>query len=305
MRRIGAKWGRPVINWGLIATTAISAALIRVLPETSTIWLVVLYGSVLAQIGKDFWKDRKDKRRIQSEDFFKKYTAQVGDVVAIMGDIDDYSEEQARLAQCQTLKTICALVAVYYKNDSDKLREKFNASLMLPEPGADWIEEKNGHFGFREAVHFFDANRNARSCATILHLTCWARQPSDWAEFALAVDCDEDYLLPGAPRAFAQKQLQVISDTLSITELNQGMSKQAETAKRELRNYFERSEKEFRSFFSLPLVSDGSGVGVLNVQSREIDILGVDEEHKEDLELCLRPFCAVLCALIEREKRHL
>jgi len=299
-RRFSKKIGRPLLNWGLIGAVAILGALIRFFPQSAWFWSLLLWLSVIAQISKDIWKDRKDKRRIQSDDFFQSYIAHIGDGVAIMQDIDLYNAEQARLAQSQILKTVCALVATYYQeSEREKVKEKFNASLMTAVDCAAWLEPSKEKFN--SSVLFFDTNRSPQACAKILCLTCWAREAQSWPEFALPVDTDPDYLLPGAPHAYATGESQVMTDTLAVAELEKAMPKHAEPAKRQLRNYFEEHEKDFRSFLSLPLCSASKTVGVLNVQSKDVDILGVDNEHREDLELCLRPFCALLAALIVRE----
>lgn len=266
--------------------------------------LLFLLATPIAVYLDKTWSKRREaeakKRRIQQEDFFNDYIAHIGDGVAIMQDIDLYSAAQARLAQSQILKTICALVATYYQeSEHEKVREKFNASLMLADDCAAWLEPSKDKF--KDAIRFFDANRSLQACSKILCLTCWAREPQNWPSFALPVDTDSDYLLPGAPRAYHTGELQVIADTLAVDEREKVMPKHAEAAKRQLRNYFEEHEKDFRSFFSLPLCSDKTTVGVLNVQSKDVDILGIDNEHRDDLELCLRPFCALLAALILRE----
>ena len=292
------KVGRPIIHWGYLVSPIVLGALLKMAPDTNWWWLCVVGAWTFAQIAREYWKENADKRRIQSDDFFDSYIEHLGEAMAIRGDVDSYTTSAVRLVQAQVLKTICAVVATYHH--SEKSRDKFNASVMVPEACEIWIDDKTGNF--KEAVHFFDVGRRPQACLSVLYLVCWAREPEMWKEFALPVDCDSDYLLPGAPRAFHNKQLQVLADTLDDKELDKQMPKHATEAKRQLRNYFETHEKNFRSFFSLPLLVNENVVGVLNVQSQETDILGINNEHGADLELCLRPFCALLAALIVREQ---
>lgn len=289
------------LKWILIAPPAILAGLVQIVSQKNHWWPWVLWAGALAQIAKDMWSENKGKRRIESGDFFKAYIAHTIDLMALTPDVSTFSPQASRLVQSNVLQTICALVATYHQEkDNGKVRAKFNASVMVVEGCDAWIETQDGNLQFKSSVRFWDVNRGLQACDNVLHLTCWAEEPENWQPFVLPIDKDDDYLLPGAPRACAEKQMQIVSDTDELW--NNDVAKHAITVKRELRDYCESNEQSLRSFFCLPLESEGRIIGILNVQSKSRDILGIDKEHSDDLELCLRPFCALLVSLLERER---
>lgn len=293
---------KPYFNWIITALPAIFAAILRLEPQTAAFWSSLVIAASGAQVVKDFWKEGKDQRRIQSPDFFGDYIQLLSEGVSVIQDINEYSVEAVQFMEKQTLQTICDMVALYYKEHKEtKFKDKFNANIMIPVSCQYFQELKNGQQCWKTSVMFFDPNRNVGACSQVLYLTDWAQTPPNWQEFVLPIDDDDDYLLMGAPRAYAKDEMQVCSDTLASEHWGREMSKHATKARQELRNYFQDNETTLRSFFSLPLHAGDEIVGILNVQSKELDILGVDAEHRDDLEMCLRPFCSLLAALIVRE----
>ncbi len=322
----------PAVSAAILSYAApLGAALTKVyLPELAEPQALLLFATPFAVYLEKTWSKRREteakdreseakKRRIQQDDFwneyiahisdvvanrvgedFKNYLDTVGEAVALRGSASSYTREEARKAQKLTLRNICAAVAIYYKEGDDERKQKFNASLMLPEDYELWLTAPGGKF--KEAVRFFDPRRDVDACTKMLHLTCWAREPQGWKPFVLAVDGDADYVLPGAPRAYATRKLQVVADTKAVDVMEKEMIEHAKIAKRQLRNYFEENEDRFRSFFSVPLILNERIVGILNVQSKETHILGANNEHQKDLELSLLPFCALLVSLITREE---
>ncbi len=298
------KWkkARPFVHYGILAAPFVVSGLVAFSPKTSSAWPYLIAGLGITQILKDVWKEIKDKQRIQSPDFFPAYIELLTKGVGLMQDVNQYPDAAVQYIQRETLQNVCDMVALYYEeHKKTQSKDKFNASIMVSHECADWLELRGGRQQWKESVRFFDANRQVGACTQVLVLTDWAREPNGWAEFVLPVDGDPDYVLPGAPRAFAKDELQVIADTLSPQDLNQEMLKHASAAQQKLRNYFEDNKDEFRSFFSLPLHADNKVVGILNVQSKDVDILGIDNENRDVLEMCLRPFCSLLAALIARE----
>lgn len=291
---------KPYFNWIIIAAPVMFTALVKFQPQ---LWVLFSVAAGATQFGKEVWKERKDIRRVQNPEFFGDYIELLSKSLSVMQDVNAYSVETVQFMEQATLKTVCDMVALYYGElKKPEARNKFNASIMVPRPYEEWIETRDGKQHWKESVKFFDDNRNVEACSHILELTDWAKIPDNWKEFALPVETDEDYLLPGAPRAFAKDEMQVCSDTLAADAWESELTKHSSKAQQGLRNYFEDQKNELRSFFSIPLHADTKIVGVLNVQSSEINILGVDAEHREDLEMCLRPFCSLLAALLVREE---
>lgn len=340
MLRVAVSWGTAAFQ-AIVFTLPPTVALVPRFFETYLkvtkgevppgLWaycVLVFAAAVLTAIDKA-WTQRREaaakmreaaakRRRIEQQDFFKEYISHVTavvsnrvgedfknyldtvrDAVSLRPDAKSYSLEEARKVQKETLKNICAAVAIYYKEGDNEVKQKFNASLMIPQDYKVWLKAPDGKF--KDEVRFFDVRRDVDACATMLVLTCWAREPQGWEPFVLAVDSDPDYVLPGAPLAYTTGKLQAIPDTKDTASIESLMSEHTKAVKRQLRNYFEESEHKFRSFFSIPLILDGRTVGILSVQSKDPHILGVENEHQGDLELSLQPYCALLAELIVRE----
>ena len=99
-------------------------------------------------------------------------------------------------------------------------------------------------------------------------------------------------ILPGAPLALSRSQPVIIDDTNKIdypADIPPSVRKSSKA-------YFEA--QPFRSFASLPVVVHGRGIGVVNVESSNIEVFGSTLAEKELLAVHLLPFCAALGILL-------
>jgi len=101
------------------------------------------------------------------------------------------------------------------------------------------------------------------------------------------------HVLPGAPAALAYSKAVVVDDTRDL-EIAKEIP---EAVRKQIKEYFKL--QEFRSFASLPVVAGGRPVGVLNVESTEIEVFGSTIEQQNAISLRMFPFCAALGILLK------
>lgn len=120
-------------------------------------------------------------------------------------------------------------------------------------------------------------------------------EPADLPELSLPVDAVQKRqgrwtLLPGAPRAFATDDVDSYADTHTLARFCAETGDFLEVTRAELHTYFtEGPGTSVRSFISRPLVSAERRLGVLNLHSDTVNILGPAEGRQQVFQAVLTP----------------
>jgi len=127
-------------------------------------------------------------------------------------------------------------------------------------------------------VQFLGFRRELPSYKYVLDVAAWAEDDPKFPPIAIPVEDPEDkdskdHLLPGAPKAFASGQHQVLSN-LDIVSLPEHAGSEVERKVLEAQAEYFRT-KGIRSMASL-VVGHQHPIGVLNIQSEEADLFGAD-----------------------------
>jgi len=101
--------------------------------------------------------------------------------------------------------------------------------------------------------------------------------------------------LPGAPELYASRSpIEVVQDTLNYI-----YPTDMPTAVRDwAMDYFRRRERHVRSFASMPIHYGQQIVGILNISSSEVNVLGKNKEDERKIEHLLQPLRFVLGVII-------
>lgn len=211
-------------------------------------------------------------------EFITYYTDQTAlSIVALDKYLPELPEEEKKEITGILLRNVVAVVSKY----SEKTL-RINANYMVVIPKASMTPADYAKVKFAETAKLNDY-------PFFLALKEYAVN-SGREEFLLPVEAKtsgwEGRVLPGAPRAFLTNMPDVVDDT---AKLKFGSGIPAGTTK-DLRAYL--AGKEFESFASMAIFSDGRTVGVLNVESNQPFIFGQGEakEHVQDL---LRPYVSL------------
>jgi hypothetical protein len=120
-------------------------------------------------------------------------------------------------------------------------------------------------------------------------------EPADVPDLSLPVDSVQKRqgrwtLLPGGPRAFATDDVDSYADTHTLARFCAETGDFLEVTRAELRTYFiEGPGTSVRSFISRPLVSGERRLGVLNLHSDTVNILGPAEGRQQVFQAVLTP----------------
>jgi hypothetical protein len=101
-------------------------------------------------------------------------------------------------------------------------------------------------------------------------------------------------VLPGAPEAFMKLRYVAIDDTSKInypSELPREIANQ-------MKSYFK--SKAFKSFGAVPVIGNGQPLGVVNVDSTEVEVFGNSEQEQREIATLLSPFCLLLGKIVSR-----
>jgi hypothetical protein len=241
---------------------------------------------------------RQAKELVGDREFIEAYASAVKDSINAAYLAHGMRHEQRIAAQADVLKSIRSIVRKFY---DDKQDLEINACLML----AYSIASAPGDIESR--LRFKEKKRDLRSYSHVLDLVLWAEDRPDLPKaLALPVDdpCDPEArfkVLPGAPYAFAFDRPAVIQDTSDLDSYFNNQGKYIDLAVRqEQMLYF--GAYSFKSFASLPVKREGEKIGVLNVQSNKVNIMGEGNENGKlvtDLLDPLKQALALLCVATE------
>ena len=112
-------------------------------------------------------------------------------------------------------------------------------------------------------------------------------------------------MLPGAPRAFSERLLDIYADTHTLGQWCREKGDFSESVCTQVDNYF-RSQQSVRSFVAVPLMQlrDTRPVAVLNIHRNSEGILrtraGSDPEVLDQFSALLGPFSSTLLLLLAR-----
>ena len=115
-------------------------------------------------------------------------------------------------------------------------------------------------------------------------------------------------VLPGAPRAFSERLLDIYADTHTLGQWCREKGDFSETVCKQVDDYF-RSQQSVRSFVAVPLMQlrDTRPVAVLNIHRNSEGILrtraGSDPEVLDQFSALLGPFSSTLLLLLARLDR--
>lgn len=177
--------------------------------------------------------------------------------------------QQFSVAARTILQGVCGEVRGFYGIQD---RSRVNASLMRA------YRTDNCPADVAKRVQFLGFRRELPSYKYVLDVTAWAEDDPRFPPISIPVedpddDDSKDHLLPGAPKAFALGQHQVLSN-LDIMSLPGHAGSEVERKVLEAQAEYFHS-KGIRSMASL-VVGHQTPVGVLNIQSEEADLFGAD-----------------------------
>jgi hypothetical protein len=239
---------------------------------------------------------KQAKGVVGDREFIEAYARAVKDSINAAYLAHGMNQEQRIAAQKDILKSIRSIVHKFY---DDKQDLEINACLMVAYTIASAPSDIESRLRFKEK------KRELRSYSYVLDLILWAEnKPELPLEFALPVENASDTgdrfkLLPGAPYAFALERAAVISDTSALGDYFNNDGKYVDVAvKEEQMLYFQTYR--FKSFAALPMKREGEMVGVLNVQSNKVNIMGNGNENQKlvtDLLDPLKQALTLLCTV--------
>jgi Ion channel. len=231
------------------------------------------------------------------------YFKALEEVKVAISEVKDWNEERYTQLQKELLKTIATLVSTQY----------------APPPSAtvtvNWMQLYSGDKAperylslARDFTHpIMRDERSMRTLWGILIMRQWSDKPAympDNDEFALPVYDPENpnqhkFQLPGAPQAIGSSEgYIVVSNSKNID-----LSNQDESVRQKLIEYFQSHAPELRSFASLRLEYNGKALGVINIQSSEVESFGATLEEQRLLVDMLEPFARYLAdVIVERAK---
>lgn len=222
---------------------------------------------------------RNDFRRYRA--YIQVYADQISLAIAAASHAEDQSSARREVAR-EILKSIRAVVIAYHeKLPNLEINTNYMKAISANQlSGADW-----------ERVRFYDKKDKGRY-EYFLALSEYAVQQSI-EDFILPVENRNNpesarRVLPGAPEAFLKTHYVAVPDTRKIT-YPAGVPKAIIA---EIKSYFEA--KTFRSFGSIPIIANGRRVGVVNVDSNELNVFGASDGETEEIVTLLSPFCVLL-----------
>jgi hypothetical protein len=260
--------GSWTINWALIAFALSSS--------------VLVHGQWAGE------RAAAKEQKIVGEDraLMEAYAAAVKDSIRSAAVAHNMKPSDRLVAQKKILSTIANVVYLYYSKE-DEL--EINACLMLVYAVADVPAEIADR-----VKQFIEKGRLLNTYAHVLDLSVWAKdcQPS---HLSLPVEDPTDAdmklkLLPGAPAAFALRVVQTIESTDDLISYfgPRGAGRNLDGVAKEAQLKF-FGQQGFKSFVSIPIVIDEKILGILNVQSNKVCILGRRNKNLKPVTDLLEP----------------
>ena len=226
---------------------------------------------------------REEENNEKRKEFLPEYGKQVSHAAAAVSGYTNNPNEANRTEIARTiLASICAVMHLYHPDERDLW---FNANCMIAYDRKHLTEEVLGKALFT----WGDTSRYG------YYLSLYAYADDKGAQsFSLPVEAKnsaDSYrnILPGAPKAFLVNET-VIFDSIKDIEYPEGVPKEVRA---QIGTYF-GSRTTFKSFACLNILHGSRQVGVVNIESSRPNIFGINQEHKEELEALLFPFCFLL-----------
>jgi hypothetical protein len=229
---------------------------------------------------------RSGRAAFQSDEFVRTYCQHLERCIALTRQLGDATLSEAARIQLDTIATLVKA----YDGEPDA---RTNVNYMIPRAVKDVP---------CESIQF-TGGRDLSSFSSVLQLVMWAESTKGLSEpraFALPVEHGSGPyaadLLFGAPAAYVNNSLQIVSDTLRAYRT----IKNNEHVRRAVQQYWEDNRSRVRSFVSLPLKCPPGYdrpdrlIAVVNVQSSERAMLGYSKVTHARLQMALSPFLLVL-----------
>lgn len=177
------------------------------------------------------------------------------------------------------LKAMESTIKVIAREDGDL---KLNSNYMIALP-------KTGVAG--KKVLFEEEDRDPQA---YLELARYAS--GETADVLIPVAKGRSKLLPGAPTAFVKRGAAVINCKNPVFE-----SEVTEPIRAAIRQYF--AGATYASVLSVPLIWEREVVGVANIESSKVDLLGRNADILAQIALALSPFCLMLGEAVHRSRK--
>lgn len=239
------------------------------------------------------WTEKRTAAREQkavSDDrvLMEAYAAAVKDSIQSAAVAHAMGSADRVTAQRKILSAAANVVSLYYGREPGL---EINACQMLAYPVS-----KAPPDAIDRARKFVEGGRHIEDYEYILDLDVWAKD-CEPKHLSLPVENTSDQnmqlkLLPGAPAAFALRTVQIVSSTDDIASyFNEpsGLGRNLDGVAKEAQLAFFRKQA-FKSFVSIPIEMDDTVLGVLNVQSNKLHILGPKNKYKDPVTNLLEPF---------------
>lgn len=228
--------------------------------------------------------------REKRQEFLPAYGSQVSKATAAVSNYTSDPNEGKRADITKTiLSAICAVMHLYHFNEKGLW---FNANCMIA------YDRQSVTNAMLDKLRYWSVDKRRYKHYLYLSLSAYA-DPKGAQDFSLPVE-DENApeaaskTLPGAPAAFMLNET-VIVDNINNLAYAEGVPAEV---KDQINSYF-KGRKSFQSFACLNIVYGGKQVGLVNIESNKPNIFGEKQEHKDELEALLFPFCFLLGFLIQ------
>ena len=225
------------------------------------------------------YRDHKDQIAMrQRASFLEDYLTQLSYSITIAGSKIPANQ---RTAVARNILRSMAAVVRKYRGENSKALIRIN--LMMARSCTAELRSKLRFTSERQEVEqclelvVYDSDEEQRDFLLPL--------PKSW---------DVKDALPGAPIAFVGEMPVIVDDTGHI-DFPESISPKLKTA---LRQYFASKQAKFKSFASLRVVGGGAAIAVVNVESSEKHVFGVDDAEKKEFVEYLFPFCSTLGILL-------
>lgn len=176
---------------------------------------------------------------------------------------------------------------------------EINANVMIAEPPFAIPADS-----FSSSVHF---TYKGLSYSHVLRIVAWAKDGHGVPDaYCLPVHEDKDQVLFGAPKTFKTGEMDHLWDVKNFKDKSSRLEHQEKAVKTQVLTYLK--ESRFVSFVSLPVDVAKGDRAVLNIQSNEPKVFGLDAAESVEMHKYVLPFCDVLGFMVlelqARPTRH-